>query len=66
MIEARKKKIITRLEAISEDMERDVKAFEGQPFNGRTVSTWLGYQAAAINALAKSMKEILEASDEQP
>ena len=40
------------LKAIEEDMAADTKNFDGQPFNGRTVATQLGNQAAAIAALA--------------
>jgi len=45
------------------DMEKDAREFDGQPFNGKTVATYLGYQAAAINVLALVMKEIIEYSE---
>jgi len=53
-------RIIKRLEAISTDMENDARHFDGCIFNGRTVAEYFGYQGAAISALARTIKEILE------
>ena len=55
-----KDKLIKILSMIEEDMERDVRQFEGKEFNGRNVSTQLGNQAAAISALANVIKATLE------
>lgn len=58
-----KDKLIIILELIEEDMEKDVKQFEGQEFNGRNVSTQLGRQAAAISTLANVIKATLKGGD---
>lgn len=55
-----KKALIERLELISQSQEEDAKAFEGAPFNGKSVAAYFGYQGAAISALALTMKEMLE------
>ena len=56
-------KRINVLRMISQDMEDDVAAFTGKPFNGRTVGEYFGSQAAAIRALANIMASILEEND---
>lgn len=38
---------------IAADMENDATAFDGKPFNGRTVAEYFGNHGAAIAALAK-------------
>lgn len=38
---------------IAEDMARDASAFDGKPFNGRTMAEYNGNQGAAIAALAR-------------
>ena len=45
---------------IAADMEADAKAFDGKPFNGRTVAEYFGNQGAAIAALAKILDNLLE------
>ncbi len=52
--------IVKRLDMIAEDMENDAKEFDGKPFNGKTVAEYFGNQGAAIAALAKSMKVIID------
>ena len=47
------------LEKIAEDMANDAIDFDGKPFNGKTVATYLGYQGAAIAALADLIKDML-------
>lgn len=47
---------------ISRDMERDTVAREGQAFTGRLVGEALGQQAAAIQALANTLHELLTSS----
>ena len=57
------KKTLKILETIAKDMEKDAKFFDGQPFNGKTVATYFGYQGAAISSLANIIKSILEKKD---
>lgn len=49
---------------ISEDMERDVKAYEGKPFTGKTIGEIHGNLAAAIDALAKAVDSLVEILEE--
>ena len=51
---------INVLEMIAKDMENDAKAFDGRPFNGKTVAEYFGNQGAAIAALANIIKSNLE------
>lgn len=51
--------IISTLKEISADMAKDAKDFDGQPFNGKTVATYLGYQGAAISAIAELLAQAL-------
>ena len=48
------------LETIEADMKLDAEHFDGQPFNGHTVATYFGVHGAAIAALARIMKSIVE------
>ena len=48
------------LEQVIKDVEADVKAFDGQPFTGKVVGTQFGYQAAAIQAIARIVKTLIE------
>ena len=50
-------KILNMVEA---DMKTDAEHFDGQPFNGHTVATYFGVHGAAIAALARIMKSIIE------
>ena len=54
------------LDEMQKDVEHDVRAFEGRPFNGRNVSEWLGNQAACIATLAKMMRTVLEQTEATP
>lgn len=45
---------------ISEDMANDAHEFDGKPFNGKTVAEYFGNQGAAIDALARILKKVLE------
>ena len=56
-------KAIKVLDMIQDDMANDAKAFDGQPFNGKTVATYFGNQGAAIAALARIIKEHIDESD---
>lgn len=53
-------RMIEVLSMIEEDMERDVKDFDGKPFTGLTVGTHYGYACAAIVSLAKIIKEVIK------
>ena len=53
-------KRIKVLEMIADDMKKDAKHFDGQPFTGKTVAEYFGYQGAAIATLAKIIRSILE------
>ena len=48
------------LKDIAEDMKNDAIRFDGQPFTGKTVAQYFGYQGAAIAALADILRSILE------
>jgi hypothetical protein len=52
--------ILETLQAIADDMEADAKAFDGRPFDGRTVAEYFGNQGAAIRALALAVKKLFE------
>ncbi len=53
-------KDLERLQMIADDMEADAKAFDGKPFNGRTVGELHGNLCAAVQALALIIKSQLE------
>ena len=53
-------KSIEVLKMVMEDVENDVKRFEGLEFNGRNVAEYLGYHGAAIYAIAKQLKVVCE------
>lgn len=48
------------LDMIAADMKSDVEELEGKSFNGRVVAENFGKQAAAIVALTKVIKAMLE------
>lgn len=48
------------LEEIAKDAEKDASDFDGQPFTGKTVGTYLGYHGASIAALANILKSFIE------
>ena len=53
-------KKIKVLGMIAKYMENDAKKFDGRPFNGKIVAEYFGNQGAAIAALARIVKSILE------
>ena len=57
MKEDNKNKVLKMIES---DMEADAKNAEGRPFNGETIGEYLGSQGAAIKALARIIRSILE------
>jgi hypothetical protein len=48
------------LETIAEDMRNDAAYYEGRDFTGKNVATYFGKQGAAIAALARIVKSIME------
>ena len=54
------------LRSICSEVEADVNAFEGKPFDGNTVAAWLGNISAAIVALAKVMETLLPGGERPP
>jgi hypothetical protein len=54
--------LIKTLKMIAEDAENDAKNFDGQPFTGKTVGTYLGNHGASISALAEIMIELIQAN----
>lgn len=57
---AKKEKVLEVLDMIIEDTEKDAKAFEGKPFDGRTVAEYFGVIGAQVQALAKIVKQVVE------
>ena len=57
-----KDKALEVLDMIRVDVENDASSFDGQAFNGKTVGTYFGNHGAAIDALAKIVKELIEDS----
>jgi len=55
----RKDKTVKILEMIADDMKNDAKNFNGLPFNGKVVAEYFGNQGAAIAALARVVKEVI-------
>lgn len=55
-----KEKAIGALRRISADMENDAEAFDGRPFNGRTVAEYFGIHGAAIAAVAHIVQRLLQ------
>jgi hypothetical protein len=53
-------KLINTLNMVAQDMKDDAAKFDGQPFTGRTVGEYFRNHGAAISALAKIIKTILE------
>lgn len=54
------KRISEVMGLVSHDMENDVKNFEGKPFNGRTLGEAHGQLCAAVQAVAKALKQIVD------
>lgn len=50
---------IAVLRTIAQDMAEDAKAFDGQPFTGRTVAEYMGRHGAAIASLAEILADFL-------
>lgn len=63
MKEDQKIKIIAVMKMVIEDVEKDASDFDGQPFTGKTMATYMGNHGAAIAAVADAVKKILEDKD---
>jgi hypothetical protein len=57
--------MLKTLQLIRDDMENDVKEFNGKPFNGRTVGEMHGQLCAAISALAGIIAEHIKSEEEK-
>lgn len=53
-------KMIKVLKMISEDAKNDAIWFDGEPFNGKTLGTYLGNHGASISALAEILIEVIQ------
>lgn len=52
-------RILQVLDEIAADMQRDVEAFEGAPFTGKTLGVIHGNLAAAVCGLVNVVKELV-------
>jgi len=59
MDKSKRDKIIGVMEMVAKDVEGDAKDFDGKPFNGKTMATYMGNHGAAIKAVSDAIKEIL-------
>lgn len=59
-----KEELIKICKQVSVDVENDAKEFDGKPFTGKVVAEYFGYHGAAINALAKVLKEVVKSQTE--
>ncbi len=55
-----KSEFIRVLTEISKDLEEDMSTIDGMELTGHNVGVQFGKQAAAIDALAKILKQIVE------
>ena len=53
-------KMLETLKMIESDMKTDAENFDGKSFTGITVGTYLGNQSAAIAALSRILRVVLE------
>ena len=65
MDKSKRDKIIGVMEMVAKDVEGDAEDFDGKPFNGKTMATYMGNHGAAIKAVSDAIKEIL-ADDSTP
>lgn len=61
----KKEQMIEVLKMVSDDVERDAAEFDGQPFTGKTMATYMGNHGAAIAAVANVLREVLENQDSE-
>ena len=50
---------------VAEDVKRDAKDFDGQPFTGKTMAAYMGNHGAAIAAVANAIKELVKLQSTQ-
>lgn len=62
----KREKIIKVMNMVAEDVEHDAADFDGKPFDGKTIGTYMGNHGAAIKAVVEAIKEILDALEEEP
>lgn len=48
------------LDTIQADMKKDAERFDGQPFTGKTMAEYNGYQGAAISSLAEILVTVMK------
>ena len=60
-----KRKALEVLKMIREDAESDAKEFDGKPFTGKTVGTYLGNHGASIATLADIISELIKQDEYQ-
>lgn len=60
MNKEKRDKIIKVMEMVAQDTENDARDFDGKPFNGKTMGTYMGNHGAAIKAIADAIRQILE------
>lgn len=60
MEKEKKEKIIDVMKMVAEDVENDVKDFDGKPFTGKTMGEYMGNYGAGIVAIADAVRDILE------
>jgi hypothetical protein len=53
------------LNMVITDVKRDAEHFDGKPFNGKNVAEYFGNHGAAITAIAKILKSILDEKENQ-
>ena len=58
MTPEKKQRIIKIMKQVSEDVENDARDFDGKPFTGKTMATYMGNHGAAIAAVAKAVIEV--------
>lgn len=54
------KKLLKICDTVALDVEKDIVDFDGKTFDGKTVATLFGYQAAAIKALSDVLREVIK------
>ena len=59
MTEQKKQSALKLCDVMILDIESDIKAIDGKPFDGRTIAKILGGQYAVIHALCNMVKSIL-------
>ena len=60
-----KGELIKVCDEVAADMERDSEAIDGKPFDGKTVAQYFGDQAAAIQALALVIRDVIIKTNKQ-